>query len=95
MNPIETEIVRKLVKAILDRDLTISVHDEEEYVLLNSKDPQKVLEKTGHSEVTTFRLKNDIKHHVGTFILIHGNDEDLIHDCSDNTLCEEIFHELQ
>lgn len=94
MNHIETEITKKLIQATLDRGLTISVYDEEEYVLLNSKNPDRILGSTGHSDLTSFRLKNDIKHHVGTFVLIHGNDEDVISDYSDNALCDEIFNEV-
>lgn len=79
---IEMKIIGRIVDRALERGYDISVNDGEGDVLIRSKDKAKILAEVGASDETLFRVFN--KHQrVGIIWFVHGNEEDVVADCSD------------
>ncbi|TIW53852.1 MAG: hypothetical protein E5V54_24125 [Mesorhizobium sp.] len=87
MRPTEAKIVGALIKKALDQGYVISVYDGEEYPLIRSDDYQAITAEVAATDETylIFRRRED-KTKVGSVRLIHGNDEDVISDHSDNEI---------
>ena len=93
----EQTYARKLVRNLLSRGLSVQVKDEEETLLPASRKEQDILAELAHSALNYLRAFDDAGDHVGTFLLIWGNEEDgscLIADHSDNQLCETVWREV-
>lgn len=93
MTPGEAKVAARLVDEILARNLTISVHDSEEYVLRRTNNNAEILAELGHTDENGFALFSKNDEYVGYFMLIFGNAADgseLIADCSANDICAEI-----
>lgn len=90
----EARVARKLIKAALARDLSISVNDGEEWTVRRSRDYRAIVDAlatTGEDHVRMYAPTGDS---VGTFTLIYGNDDsgdELISDHTDNTICENMY----
>lgn len=88
---------RKLVRNLLSRGLSVQVKDEEETLLPASRKEQDILAELAHSGLNYLRAFNDAGDHVGTFLLVWGNDPDgseLIADCSNNDLCTRVCDDV-
>jgi len=93
----EARIVRKLVKAILARGLTVSVYDGEETTLARSKDRTVILTAVGTTGSDTLTARNDSGARVASFMLVYGNAEDgseLIADHSAGDIALDIYDSL-
>ena len=90
----EARVARKLVKAALARELSISVNDGEETTVKRSRDYRAIVDAmatTGEDYLTMYAPTGD---RVGTFVLIYGNDEsgeELISDHTDNDICGNMY----
>lgn len=88
---IEQKIITGLIERALAKDLTVSVSDGEEWPVKTSTDLEEITAGIGHTDMTTlrFRTKPD-KTSVGCVWLVHGNEDDVISDHTDNELMEEL-----
>lgn len=90
----EARVARKLIKAALARELSISVNDGEETTVRRSRNYREIVDAlatTGENYLSMYAPTSD---RVGTFTLIYGNDEsgeELIADHTDNTICENMY----
>ena len=90
----EARVARKLIRAALARELSISVNDGEETTVRRSRNYREIVDAlatTGADYLTMFAPTGD---RVGTFTLIYGNDpsgDELIADHTDNTICENMY----
>lgn len=87
---IEQEIVESLVSNILDRGFSIDLYGEGELLLSQSLDRNEVLDLVDACDYMEIYFADGQR-----FLIIGGNGEDIISDCSDTPLCEEIFKEIQ
>ena len=93
----EQTYARKLVRNLLSRGFRVQVKDEEETLLRASRKEQDILAELAHSALNYLRAFDDAGDHVGTFLLVWGNEEDgscLIADHSDNQLCDTVWREV-
>lgn len=86
----ERLIIGRLITAILDRDLTISVYDGEEFSVNKSRDRALIERETAATCETYYILFDDKQVQRGAIWLIHGNGEDVISDHTDNEICGEL-----
>lgn len=90
----EARVARKLVKALLARELSISVHDSEALTVKKSRDYRTIVDAlctTGADAIRAYAPTGDS---MGTFWLIYGNDPDgseLIADHTDNDFCNRVY----
>ena len=93
----EARAARKLVKAALTRELSVSVNDGEETTVTRSTRELEILDAlatTGEDYLIFYAPTGD---RVGSFYLIYDNDSDgseLIADHTANTICESIYREV-
>lgn len=92
-NPIEEKIVRSILSFAISKEYTVSVFDGEEWGVVKSKHIEQIIEFIDTDEVT-FRFRNTSNKVVGSISLIFGNEEDVIHDFSDNDKIREIVNSL-
>jgi hypothetical protein len=80
---IEQRIIRKLVNKAIGMGYEISVHDGEEFAVRKEIVCSVILNEIGATDETTLHFYlNGIRQ--GWILLIHGNDEDVVSDYSDN-----------
>lgn len=80
MNPTERKIVRKLIETIHAEGLTISVNDGEETTLRRSTDPDVVMDHLCTTEYDWLYVYDAAGHRLGAYMLVWGNDRDVISD---------------
>ena len=97
MRDAEKKIVDKIIRKALDAGLYISVEDGLEWALRVSQDYEAITAEINATDVTMLRFRRQVleddkitRQLVGDVILIHGNDEDVIHDHSANEFMEEL-----
>jgi len=87
----ERGIIGGIIAYAMGRKWAVSVNDGEEWTVKASTDPQEIAAAIGTTceTVLSFRLAADpapkaewLK--LGVLVLMHGNDEDVIHDHTDN-----------
>ena len=89
----EARVARRLVKALLARELSVSVHDSEALTVKKSRDYRTIVDAlctTGADAIRAYAPTGDS---MGTFWLIYGNAEDgseLISDYTDNDFCDRL-----
>jgi hypothetical protein len=82
---VEQKIIGNLVQKALDGGLTVSAYDGEEWALKHSSDFEKITSEVGQTCSTELRFRRALDQtRVGDVLLIHGNEEDVISDHSDN-----------
>lgn len=89
----EARIARRLVRAALADGYSLSVYDGEEWTVKRATKSAPVLEALCSTGSDTLRLRDADGNHVGSFLLIWGNDEsgeELLADYSDNDLCNRL-----
>lgn len=83
MSATEQMIVEKIIRKALSEDLSISVFDGMFWALKQSQDFEKISAEVNATDVTELRFRDSDKTILGSVILIHGNDEDVVHDHTD------------
>lgn len=91
----EADVADALLTAFFNRQLTVSIHDGEEWSVKKSTDRAELERETAATGVTGYRLRTADGEYAGFFTLIHGNGRDVIHDWSANELCEDIWNEVE
>lgn len=93
----EQPIIDKIIRKALAADLYISVEDGVVWALRFSQDYEAITAEIAATDVTTLRFRRRVEEDgkiqrpiVGDVIFIHGNDEDVVHDYSDNAMMEEL-----
>ena len=82
MNYSERKIVGALLDAALaDETVTITVNDGEDDVVRKSRDRAKIEHETCQTDQTYYAFYRG-KERLGWVWLVHGNDEDVMTDCS-------------
>lgn len=93
--PTERRIVTRLISAAMRKGYTASVNDGEEWTVRKSTDLQTILTALATTDRDTVSFRANGKH-IGSILLIWGNDEDVISDSSDtdeiNTIVAEASH---
>ena len=94
----EEHYVRKLVRNILSRGLTISVNDGEDWTVVDSRIEATIMGALATTEIDYLRVKDELDYKtLGTFMLVYGNDpegEEVVSDHTDNRLCNSIWREV-
>lgn len=93
MNEVEQRIVGNLIRKALTQGLLVSVFDGEEWPLKRSADIDQITEQVAATDITTlrfFRTVEDKQVRVGDVLLVHGNEDDVIGDHTDNEIMEEL-----
>jgi hypothetical protein len=83
---------RALVRWLLNRNLSVSVFDGEEYTVKTSHDLKEILMALATTDADEITAHGPDGESQGWFHLIWGNDSDgseLIANCTDNDLCNE------
>lgn len=89
----EARVARRLVRAMLARELSVSVNDGEEWTVRKSRNYRTIVDAlctTGEDAIRAYAPTGDS---MGTFWLIYGNAEDgsdLISDHTDNDFCARL-----
>lgn len=89
----EARVARRLVRAMLARELSVSVNDGEEWTVTRSRNYRTIVDAlctTGEDAIRAYAPTGDS---MGTFWLIYGNAEDgseLISDHTDNEFCARL-----
>lgn len=86
---IEQKIIHAILVKALDKKLTVSVSDGEDWPVKLSSDIEEITADIGTTDMTRLLFRKEGVA-VGTMIFIHGNDEDVVHDHTDNELMEEL-----
>jgi len=79
----EANIARKIIKLALERGLTISVNDGEEWTVKETTMAKAVEHALCTTDQDTIRL-HEADGSIGSIYLVWGNGEDLISDCTDS-----------
>ncbi|MCK1543374.1 hypothetical protein IVB12_15770 [Bradyrhizobium sp. 179] len=90
MNPIELDIITRLIEIAREKDYTISVFDGEEYAVKRETDKAVILAAMAATEMDTLVLRDPAGVRIGSVTLIYGNDLEVISDHSDNVLTNEV-----
>lgn len=72
----EARIVRKLIKAILARNLDVSVFDGEETTLERSVNMAAILAAMATTDSDTLTIRDESGKRVAWFMLVYGNEPD-------------------
>ena len=92
----EISIAKKLVNRILADGHTITVNDGEAVVVTQSTTASEIIKSLQTSEYDSLWLHDADGKYIGSFVLIWGNDEDLISDYSyieeTREYMDEVFH---
>jgi hypothetical protein len=93
VNKIEADIATKLIDLILCDDFTsISRGDMDD--LHRCADRSLVLDSMGHTDNDVIKVYGEDGKRIGWFLLIWGNDEDLISDNADTEYCNSLFNKM-
>ena len=83
------DIETLIIKGLLDRlPYPLSIHDGEEFQTKNCLNRDVIEACIGLTEITVLHTS------IGQVVLVHGNGEDLIHDCTDNPKLTEIIDDI-
>lgn len=90
----EARVARKLIKAALARELSISVNDGEEWTVKRSRNYREIVDALATTGEDILHMTAPTGDRIGSFVLIYGNDEsgeELIADHTDNDICERMY----
>jgi hypothetical protein len=90
IRPLEQPIIDRVIRKALDQGHSISVSDGLSWALTRSRDYDAITAEVHATDITEFVIRNSDKKKLGWILFIHGNDEDVISDTSDNTEIEEL-----
>ncbi|TXR49878.1 hypothetical protein [Phyllobacterium endophyticum] len=84
LSHIEKRIIKLVIEGALRRGWTIAVYDGEEWVLKPSSDAAAILKETAATDETVYSFRDEDGKTLGRMYFVHGNDEDVISDMTDN-----------
>lgn len=90
----EARVARKLVKALLARDLSVSVNDGEEWTVRKSRTYRTIVDALCTTGIDYLRAYAPTGDCLGGFDLVWGNcptGEELISDYTDNEFCNRLY----
>jgi hypothetical protein len=90
----EARVARKLIRAALARELSLSVNDGEEWTVKRSRNYREIVDALATTGEDILRMTAPTGDRIGSFVLIYGNDEsgeELIADHTDNDICERMY----
>lgn len=90
----EARIIRRVLKEARAKNYLVSVHDGEEWTVAKTDHMPTAFAAIGTTDSTTLMFRTNVgptgkAERVGQIYLVHGNDEDVIADCTD---VPEILH---
>ncbi|MER9205225.1 hypothetical protein [Mesorhizobium sp. M0771] len=83
-NATEKRIISAIIKRALALGFTVSVYDGEEWALKRSTDFEAITAEVHATDETTLRMRDETGNMVGSIYLVHGNEDDVICDHTDN-----------
>jgi len=83
IRPKEAEIITKIIEKALGLSYFISVNDGLNWALKQSIDFEAITSEVAATDVTILRFRTSEREEIGNILLIHGNDEDVVSDCTD------------
>ena len=88
----ERRVVARLIAILLDRGFAVRVHDGEEWAMTApSFAPAAICKEVAATDRTVLAVYGTNMKRIGTFDLVHGNGEDVIHDHTAGDLWNEVF----
>ncbi|RWI06830.1 MAG: hypothetical protein EOQ89_03615 [Mesorhizobium sp.] len=93
-NATEKRIITAILKRALAANYTVSVYDGEEWALKRSTDLEAITAECHATDETTLRMRDADGNVVGSIFLVHGNEEDVISDHTDNDLTAALVEGL-
>lgn len=90
--PTERRIVSRLIAAALRKGYAISVNDGEEWTVRQSTDADIITNAIATTDRDTLSFRAEGKH-IGSILLIWGNDEDVISNSDDTDHINTIIAE--
>lgn len=88
---IERKIVDKVLKRAFAKGYLVSVYDGEEWPIKQSADYEAITKEIAATDMTILKFRSAKNgDEVGRILLIHGNHEDVISDCTDNEAMLEL-----
>lgn len=91
LSPVERDIIDCIVKKALDVGCSISIFDGEDHTIRRSRDHAAISKVVAATEITVLNFFDDVDALMGSIILLHGNEEDVIHDCTDKPFIQELI----
>lgn len=80
----ERRIITRIIRKALKVGYSVSVYDGQAWALSKSTDFEAITAEVHATDLTQLRFRLSGGAIVGSVILIHGNDEDVVHDMTDN-----------
>jgi len=93
-SPIERRLARSLINNLIRRGLIVTVWEGEDYAIRNSRSASAILAAMSSTDMDYVSATNAEQDLAVSFMLVYGNDEDLIADTSTGPLAEEIFKQV-
>lgn len=90
--PTERRIINRLIGAALRKGYTISVNDGEDWTIRQSNDAETITNALATTDRDTLSFRAEGKH-IGSILLIWGNDEDVISNSDDTDHMNTIIAE--
>lgn len=87
--PIEDRIIKAIVERALATGRSISVGDGEDFSLEQSTDAGAIMAEVGATDETVFVVYTGVSR-LGFIHFVHGNDEDVLSDCTANMAIDDI-----
>ncbi|MGO7308810.1 hypothetical protein ACCS91_33685 [Rhizobium ruizarguesonis] len=83
VGPTEATIIQGIIDRALALNYLVSVFDGLQFALRLSSDPEAITAEVHATDVTELIFHTAEKQRLGGILLIHGNDEDVVSDCTD------------
>ncbi|MER8641018.1 hypothetical protein [Mesorhizobium sp. M1252] len=84
-NITEKRIITAILKRALAAGYSVSVFDGEEWALRRSVDLEAITAECHATDETTLRFWDATRNQMGSIWLVHGNEDDVISDHTDNS----------
>ncbi|MDE4297133.1 hypothetical protein PXK56_18270 [Phaeobacter gallaeciensis] len=91
----EATIINRLISEILNRGLSVSVYDGCAYPVKRSTNRAEIQRNVAATDETHFWVRDADGNQVAWFLMMHGNWCDVISDCTDNDLTNEIMRAIE
>ncbi|MBC2806613.1 hypothetical protein C3Y94_026025 [Rhizobium ruizarguesonis] len=83
INSTEAKIIQGIIDRALARNYLVSVFDGLQFALHGSSDIEAITAEVHATDVTELIFHTADKQRLGGILLIHGNHEDVVSDCTD------------
>ena len=92
VSQVERRIIGRALDEILaNPNFTVSVFDGEEMVVKPTRDRMNIIKEIGQTGETSLNIHTFDGKRAGWIWFIHGNEEDVLSDCSANPVTDAIF----